>query len=1004
VKRTSREPSGIPARMRKSAWIVLAIPALALTAVFQNCSKVNFETASPSKASSDFEKESQFAELTAGDAKAFPPLKLVFVVDNSGTMQVNQINLASAFGKMFEGDNASNLAPFDSTAIVINTAQRSVASGDSIFSRLPNQAPESLALMPLSDLKAMRGGNMTDGKLAGDLVGYAAQTSVVNGLTTLSYLPSPVLGLNGTSMEMGVHKLSGGSVSEFARAFSERISVLDPARSMIDPATRRGILDPVVDQESGLCAVARVLKNNSGLINKGDLAAFVIVSDEDDADPRGQNCIDKYEESLGKDEFIDGHCLQPKTEFSYIKEIKDPSKAKCKVDYDTGISFAYNYNNVQTKVVYFKKRYQYSQARTNVSYKTSKYKYDIEKTDVSYWVKNPTYKVAQTKITYAKKVKSCDMRDGIEINCTYSYPTTSKTVDGTYSGSNCSSLAAGNLPSDALLNDPGHPLACEAAAARSVSGNCTGTEPNVLDCQQNFSQKTATLDGKFNGACDSFVAKNPPAGAILGDSSRKLVCADATVVSTLVDGRCPATGKPNCKETLSAFTAPAAKNGIADASTCAAFAKTHFGSVAGIVLDNAAASDLPQCSPASAEIVQKDGSCPSKLGVDQSSCVAINGVNTASKVYPGSLGSQTCAAFLAAQGTANQPADRSDRGEALDCKDASEAKKQEGTENFSSSVLVGYKPNAKDACSQALSDAVKAKYNLPAPTSCIVTGIATSSTTIQDLTCAEASPLKVCADSSGKYRDCRSTDIAAGAKYESTATLQTLNETLTCDTKCSDTKLCKDKTGTVGENYFTCKATALAPQQVTPFTKQLLSKKDSLCEAGQTLVQTKAPYREAGTFPRYVAGEKSEKNEPNALSNYIKERSTDLFGSTVPAVSVFVRQSGDALGQNGAVGTNYNTFANMMDGQKRSVLSNADSYASSLQSLGGVIRSKLERSFSISGVQPDQKVLRAWHRAAGAAEWVEAEEGTDWTASGGTVTVSETFDFKFGDQFRFEYK
>ncbi|RYZ64808.1 MAG: hypothetical protein EOP05_21490 [Proteobacteria bacterium] len=170
------------------------------------------------------------------------------------------------------------------------------------------------------------------------------------------------------------------------------------------------------------------------------------------------------------------------------------------------------------------------------------------------------------------------------------------------------------------------------------------------------------------------------------------------------------------------------------------------------------------------------------------------------------------------------------------------------------------------------------------------------------------------------------------------------------------------------------------------------------------MIQTKGPYREQGTVVKYVAGEASEKNETNALANYIKSRSTELFGSTAPAVSVFVRQSGDALGTNGSIGTNYNAFANLMDGQKRSVLSNADSYATSLQSLSGVIKTKLDRAFSIAGFQDDQKVLRTWHRAAGTTEWIEAAEGADWTASGGTVTLSQSFNMKFGDQFRFEYK
>ncbi|MDX9732155.1 MAG: hypothetical protein RBT63_10325, partial [Bdellovibrionales bacterium] len=67
--------------------------------------------------------DKQYTEATAGDADSFPPLKLIFVVDNSGTMGINQINLSTAFSRMFAGGNKNNLVPFNVTAHVINTSQ-----------------------------------------------------------------------------------------------------------------------------------------------------------------------------------------------------------------------------------------------------------------------------------------------------------------------------------------------------------------------------------------------------------------------------------------------------------------------------------------------------------------------------------------------------------------------------------------------------------------------------------------------------------------------------------------------------------------------------------------------------------------------------------------------------------------------------------------------------------------------------------------------------------------
>ena len=51
-----------------------------------------------------------------------PDLKLFFIVDNSGTMKQNQLNLSASFGSMFDSSSAS-LSKFDSTTYLLNTAQ-----------------------------------------------------------------------------------------------------------------------------------------------------------------------------------------------------------------------------------------------------------------------------------------------------------------------------------------------------------------------------------------------------------------------------------------------------------------------------------------------------------------------------------------------------------------------------------------------------------------------------------------------------------------------------------------------------------------------------------------------------------------------------------------------------------------------------------------------------------------------------------------------------------------
>jgi hypothetical protein len=221
--------------------------------------------------------------------------------------------------------------------------------------------------------------------------------------------------------------------------------------------------------------------------------------------------------------------------------------------------------------------------------------------------------------------------------------------------------------------------------------------------------------------------------------------------------------------------------------------------------------------------------------------------------------------------------------------------------------------------------------------------------------------------------------------------------------KCSDAYgACgSTTTGLVSDVYYNCDAKPDTKVNSNPQTGVLASMKDSLCAAPAEVVVEKM-YQRNHSVPQYVAGSASANGDPNALINYIKQRSAELLGNELPATSVFVRQSDG--GNGGTEGKAYKAFAQAMGGSNFDVTSSASVYASSLQNLSGVIKDKLARSFSIQGFDPSQTVTRAWYQAAGTTEWIEKQEGTEWTASGGTVTVSQSLDIHTGDSFRFEYK
>jgi hypothetical protein len=333
-----------------------------------------------------------------------------------------------------------------------------------------------------------------------------------------------------------------------------------------------------------------------------------------------------------------------------------------------------------------------------------------------------------------------------------------------------------------------------------------------------------------------------------------------------------------------------------------------------------------------------------------------------------------------------------------------------GTTPSNASRVVTYNssyPNlvvkAGDACPASILADVKSSYGSSA--SCAITSVSQPTKTYQG-TCADNAAAIASLCSAAANHGC-STPVdnqsSANQPYQTSVSHKPVQGTITCNTKCTDAYgACGSvTTGTVGDVYHACVATAGPTLKSSGQTGVLASKKDSLCADPDKVVVDRS-YHTTGTMPQYVAGSASAASDPNALINYIKTRSAELLGSELPATSVFVRQTDGGTG--GTEGKAYKAFAASVGGENHDVNAPASEYASSLQSLGGVIKEKLARSFSIQGFMPDQKVQRVWYQAQGTSAWIEKTEGTDWSASGGTVTVSPSFDMRAGDNFRVEYK
>lgn len=1004
---------------RRLAQISIAVGVLsALIFNFQNCSsQVQFDTIEKINSITGTTEEPQYAQLKVGDATNFPPLKLFFIVDNSGTMQANQISLSSAFSRMFANENADNLAPFDSTAYIFNTAQMSLPKSDSMFSRLPTNDTSVYTAMTLDQIMAGPRAQVLTGEVPGDLVGYRTTQSMVNGLPTITYMPAPVMNFDSKNMvteaSMGIHKGRLGSVNDLASEFARRINVLDPARSAMDPVARTGVLDRVIDKESGLCAAARIMRNKEQYLKAGDIAAFIIVSDEDDADEKGTACIQTNKDYQGTDEYFDGYCTTPKTTLNYHDVNPNPSAANCSVAYSTGFKYVYTYELPKTDVSYRIQQRDYTVRQTQVSYTAATHTFTQPRVVISYFTKAPTYEVPQSTITYFKRVESCDIRDGVKFNCTFTFPKfTTSPFEESYA--DCKKFQTGKLPADAILNDANYPVSCAMLANAKRTGACSTTDATKLNCNQNYSTartSLAAINGAVTSTCANFATSakaSLPANAVIGDAGYDLMCADSPLANVAGSGLCPTTAgqtKLNCKENLVAMTSKGLDGIPTDATpaSCMTFAvaqKSNLDSNA--VLSNT--NYEVRCNESAGRLVTNNEGLCSTAPAGTKLCSEHAAATASTNSYKGApTANQTCKQFIQAAIGSNRVIADSPAPSCTLSAAPQTVTSSEKTMNYTNSVVANYTPKANDSCLDTLKTFIATNDAVPTPKTCVVKSIITgSSLQNQNMTCVQMTNANSYCMGTVARRECVGTDIIAGNPYAAAFTTSTFNGQFTCDTLCSDTGFCKSKPGTVGDNYKDCDV------KYTPtnrnFTRELYSNRDKVCSTPEspTPTVTRQPYKEIGNRDEFVAGAKTEAGMPNALANYIRDTSDEFFGANTPAVSVFVRQPGDSLGTNGTYGTTYNTFADLMGGQKKTVLSSATEYADALQNLSTVIKDKLTRSFTIP-VGNGSTIRRVWHRKAGTTSWGSPIDKSHWTAAGGTVTLNPDYEFSFGDDFKLEY-
>ena len=416
--------------------------ALLITSTgFQNCSKVGFNPSTGYLNSQGVLVESKSGQIEVIANHQGPPLDLFFIVDSSASMEVNQSNLAQAFSSIFKSNSAS-LSNFDTNIYLFSTAS-TVNPG--LLDRIPTvPTPADMSRMPVLGAA----GISEFAPIAGNLFGYwmSALGTPSSSQFAAQFNPATVWDYNaqaqGNTAALKLAKkglLSDAdyqaSLDRLTTDFQRRLNYLNPRNQT---AADHRIYDALTDVSSGLCTVGRIVKHSSDFVNKGDSAAFIIISDDDDRlmvrNGSGNQCLESI--NNGGTQVTDGYCGNFQNTFSFNTASKLTYQANAKFTYQSGTAVSYQGTSANDTCI--------------ISYPTG-YPYTA-----TYVTTNTT-----TDVSYSKCTQYADT-----VNCVQTAATT-QNLNGDFSGSNhgCAANVATQLSSPA----PGTLISCTVKTASATN-------------------------------------------------------------------------------------------------------------------------------------------------------------------------------------------------------------------------------------------------------------------------------------------------------------------------------------------------------------------------------------------------------------------------------------------------------------------------------------------------------------------------------------------------------
>lgn len=354
-----------------------------------------------------------------------PDLKIFLVLDNSDSMRVSQVNLVNNIEKMFNA-NSAGLKDYNSEIFIITTAQLNNI-GNSLFRNNVNAKNNyqkvieriheiSNVAYVQSIIDVLRpnavGGRKTTGLLEGDMIGFKAKmsrspTAADPKYDTLdvNFSPAYLTHVEQSSI-FSVKYAKGESIQDLVDKVKARVEFLDPDKQALSQSIAFGVtpvdnvpLIDVVEKESGLCAMARVLhevKNNpeNSLIKKGELATFILVSDEKEHDPEGLECVKSYQFQQPVPGYLHkGECVDSEATVSYKIPSNKTVTLKVNKPYTRHIRQAYESikDEVVERMGKCDVKFHQSQGRLKVNKNTHTVKFKRKVLDangndaISYW-------------------------------------------------------------------------------------------------------------------------------------------------------------------------------------------------------------------------------------------------------------------------------------------------------------------------------------------------------------------------------------------------------------------------------------------------------------------------------------------------------------------------------------------------------------------------------------------------------------------------------------------